>query len=169
MGPSALPQLPGEAPPKALSLEEVAAIRDAFVLAARRADHLGIDAIELHAAHGYLLHQFLSPIANQRTDNHGGSFDNRVRFPLKVFGAVRQAFSGPLGLRVSASDWIAGGWDIDQTSKFACRIKALGCDFIHVSSDGISPRKKLPLARATKCRLRARSGRPAAWPQWPWA
>ncbi|MHB1198320.1 MAG: NADH:flavin oxidoreductase/NADH oxidase [Polaromonas sp.] len=145
MGPSALPQLPGEAPPKALSLEEMAAIRDAFVLAAQRADHLGIDAIELHAAHGYLMHQFLSPIANQRSDHHGGSFDNRIRFPLEVLAALRQAFRGALGLRVSASDWIEGGWDIEQSSEFARRVKALGCDFIHVSSGGISPRQKIAI------------------------
>lgn len=145
VGPSALPQLPGEAPPKALGLEEMAAIRDAFVLAARRADRLGIDAIELHAAHGYLMHQFLSPIANQRSDHHGGSFDNRIRFPLEVFAALRQAFRGALGLRVSASDWIEGGWDIEQSSEFARRVKALGCDFIHVSSGGISPRQKIAI------------------------
>lgn len=145
VGPSALPQLPGEAPPKALGLEEMAAIRDAFVLAARRADRLGIDAIELHAAHGYLMHQFLSPIANQRTDHHGGSFDNRIRFPLEVLAALRQAFRGALGLRVSASDWIEGGWDIEQSSEFARRVKALGCDFIHVSSGGISPRQKIAI------------------------
>lgn len=145
VGPSALPQLPGEAPPKALGLEEMAAIRDAFVLAARRADRLGIDAIELHAAHGYLMHQFLSPIANQRTDHHGGSFDNRIRFPLEVLAALRQAFHGALGLRVSASDWIEGGWDIEQSSEFARRVKALGCDFIHVSSGGISPRQKISI------------------------
>ena len=104
---------------------------------------MGIEAIELHAAHGYLLHEFLSPIANQRTDAYGGSFDNRIRFPLEVFSAVRQVFSGVLGLRVSASDWIEGGWDIAQSAELAKRLKSLGCDFIHVSSGGISPAQKI--------------------------
>jgi 2,4-dienoyl-CoA reductase-like NADH-dependent reductase (Old Yellow Enzyme family) len=148
VAPSALPQLPGEAPPTALSLADMAAIRDAFVAAAQRADPMGIDAIELHAAHGYLLHQFLSPIANQRSDHYGGSFNNRVRFPLEVFAAVRQVFSGALGLRVSASDWIPGGWDVDQSATFASQLKTLGCDFIHVSSGGISSAQKIAIGPA---------------------
>ncbi len=148
VGPSALEQLPNEAPPAALTVDQMADIRDAFVAAAQRADRLGIDAIELHAAHGYLMHQFLSPIANQRTDNYGGSFDNRVRFPLEVFTAMRQVFDGVLGVRVSASDWIEGGWDVDQTSEFARQLKALGCDFIHVSSGGVSPAQKIAIGPA---------------------
>jgi 2,4-dienoyl-CoA reductase-like NADH-dependent reductase (Old Yellow Enzyme family) len=147
-GPSALPQLPVEPPPTALSVEQMADIRDAFVLAAQRADRLGIDAIELHAAHGYLLHQFLSPLANQRSDHYGGSFDNRVRFPLEVFAAVRQVFDGALGVRVSATDWVEGGWNVKQTSEFALRLKALGCDFIHVSSGGLSPQQKIAIGPA---------------------
>jgi len=148
VGPSALEQLPNEAPPAALTVAQMADIRDAFVVAAQRADRLGIDAIELHAAHGYLLHQFLSPIANQRTDNYGGSFDNRVRFPLEVFTAVRQVFDGVLGVRVSASDWIEGAWDVDQTSEFARQLKALGCDFVHASSGGVSPAQKIAVGPA---------------------
>ena len=144
-GPSALSQLPGEPPPTELDPTQIAAITSAFVAAAQRADAIGIDAIELHAAHGYLLHEFLSPIANQRTDAYGGSFDNRIRFPLEVFAAVRKAFAGVLGMRVSASDWVEGGWDVEQSGEFARRIKALGCDFIHVSSGGVSPAQKIPL------------------------
>jgi 2,4-dienoyl-CoA reductase-like NADH-dependent reductase (Old Yellow Enzyme family) len=147
-GPSALPQLPNEPPPTALTLEQLAQIRDAFVRAAQRADRLDIEAIELHAAHGYLLHQFLSPLANQRTDQYGGSFDNRVRFPLEVFAAVRQAFDGVLGLRVSATDWVDGGWDVSQTAQFTAQVKALGCDFVHVSSGGVSPQQKIPVGPA---------------------
>jgi 2,4-dienoyl-CoA reductase-like NADH-dependent reductase (Old Yellow Enzyme family) len=143
VGPSALSQLPDEAPPQALTLEHMAQIRDAFVLAAQRADRLGIEAVELHGAHGYLIHQFLSPVSNQRTDEYGGSFENRVRFPLEVFAAVRAVFSGSLGLRLSASDWIEGGWDVAQSSELARQFKALGCDFIHVSSGGISPQQKI--------------------------
>ena len=158
VGPSAVAQLPNEAPPRALTLAQMAQIVEAFVSAAQRADRLGIDAIELHGAHGYLMHQFLSPIANRRTDNYGGSFDNRVRFPLEVFAAVRNAFDGALGMRVSASDWVEGGWDVDQTAEFARQLKALGCDFVHVSSGGVSPQQKIavgpsyqvPLARQVR-------------------
>ena len=145
VGPSALPQLPVEPPPLELTLEGMAQVRDAFVLAAQRADHMGIEAIELHAAHGYLLHEFLSPLANQRNDAYGGSFENRIRFVLEVFAAVRQAFDGVLGLRISASDWVDGGWDCDQSAELARRLKALGCDFIHVSSGGVSPLQKIAL------------------------
>ena len=147
-GPSARPQLPTEAPPTELTLAQMDSIRDAFVAAAQRADRLGIEAIELHAAHGYLMHQFLSPTANQRTDPYGGSFENRIRFPLEVFTAVRQVFDGVLGLRVSATDWLENGWDLPQTTEFAKQLKALGCDFIHVSSGGISPLQKISLGPA---------------------
>lgn len=123
----------------------MAQVRDAFVTAAQRADHMGIEAIELHAAHGYLLHEFLSPISNQRSDAYGGSFENRIRYPLEVFAAVRKAFDGVLGLRLSASDWVEGGWDVAQSTELAKRLKSLGCDFIHVSSGGISPAQKIAL------------------------
>ncbi len=137
--------LPTEAAPTALTLEKMTEVSDAFVAAARRADHMGIDAIEIHNAHGYLLHEFLSPLANKRSDQYGGSFENRIRFPLEVFAAVRQAFRGVLGLRLSASDWIEGGWDVTQSGEFAKRLKAAGCDFIHVSSGGVSPAQKITL------------------------
>lgn len=143
VGPSALPQLPGERPPQALDDAGMQAVLEAFVVATGRAERLGIEAIELHAAHGYLLHQFLSPIANHRNDAYGGSFENRIRFPLEVFAAMRQAFRGVLGVRVSASDWVEGGWDLAQTARFAENLKALGCDFIHVSSGGVSPAQKI--------------------------
>lgn len=144
-GPSALPQLPSEPPPTELSLEAMADIRTAFVVAAQRSAAMGIEAIELHAAHGYLLHEFMSPIANQRTDAYGGCFENRIRFPLELFAAVREAFDGVLGIRISASDWIEGGWDLTQSSELAQRLKAAGCDFIHVSSGGVSPQQKIAL------------------------
>jgi NADPH2 dehydrogenase len=145
VGPSALPQLPQEPPPHALSTEELNATVAAFVQAAQRAARIGVDAIELHGAHGYLLHEFLSPIANQRDDAYGGSFENRIRFPLEVFAAVRAAYRGVLGLRLSASDWVDGGWDIAQSAVFAQRLKDAGCDFIHVSSGGVSPQQKIAL------------------------
>jgi 2,4-dienoyl-CoA reductase-like NADH-dependent reductase (Old Yellow Enzyme family) len=144
-GPSALPQLPAEPPPTELTLDAMARVKAAFVEAAQRSQRLGIDAIELHNAHGYLLHEFLSPIANQRTDAYGGSLENRMRFPLEVFAAVRAVFDGPVGLRLSASDWVEGGWDVTQSTVFADALKALGCDFLHVSSGGVSPQQKIAL------------------------
>ena len=145
--PSALPQKDGELAPQALDAAGLLRVRDAFVAAARRAERLGIDGIELHAAHGYLLHQFLSPISNQRTDAYGGSLENRMRFPLEVFAAVRAAFPAdkPVGIRVSASDWVDGGWDIAQTITFAQALRTLGVDWMDVSSGGISPLQKIPL------------------------
>lgn len=145
VAPSALPQLPAEAPPSELTPAGLAQVCDAFVTAAQRAQRIGIEAIELHAAHGYLLHQFLSPLSNQRNDEFGGSLANRMRFPLQVFEAVRSVFAGPVGVRVSASDWVEGGWDVAQTSVFAQQLKALGCDFIHVSSGGVSPQQKIAI------------------------
>ena len=141
--PSAERYLPSEAPPIAVTLEKMAQIRDAFVAAAQRAHSIGLDAIEIHSAHGFLLHEFLSPLANTRSDEYGGSFENRIRFPLEVFAAVRKAFDGVLGLRISASDWVEGGWDVAQSADFAKRLKALGCDFIHVSSGGLSPAQQI--------------------------
>ena len=148
VGPSAVPHKDGEAAPLALDAAGMARIRDAFVAAARRADRLGIDAIELHSAHGYLLHQFLSPIANQRTDQYGGSLQNRLRYPLEVFDAIRAAFPQhkPIGVKVSATDWVEGGWDLAQTIEFAKALKPRGVDWIDVSSGGASPLQKIPLA-----------------------
>ncbi len=112
-----MPHKEGEAAPRALDAAGLARVRDAFVAAAKRAERLGIDALELHCAHGYLLHQFLSPIANRRTDQYGGSLQNRMRYPLEVFDAVRAAFPThkPVGIKVSATDWVEGGWDLAQT------------------------------------------------------
>ena len=103
--------------------------------------------MEIHAAHGYLLHQFLSPLANQRNDEYGGSLENRMRFPLEVFDAVRAAFPAerPVWARISATDWVPGGWDIDGTRRASQALKARGCAAIHVSSGGVSPQQKIPL------------------------
>ena len=145
--PSAIPTKPGELAPKAIDAAGLVRIREAFVAAAKRADRLGIDAIEIHAAHGYLLHEFLSPISNQRTDEYGGALANRMRFPLEVFDAVRAAFPAhkPVGVRVSASDWIDGGWDVEQTIAFAQELKTRGVDWMDVSSGGVSPQQKITL------------------------
>jgi NADPH2 dehydrogenase len=146
-GPSAVPHKEGEAPPLALDAPGLARVRDAFVNAARRAERLGIDAIELHSAHGYLLHQFLSPISNKRTDQYGGSLQNRMRYPLEVFDAVRAAFPAekPVGIKVSATDWVEGGWDLAQTIEYAKELKKRGVDWIDASSGGVSPLQKIPL------------------------
>ena len=145
--PSALPHAEGEVPPQALDAGGLRRVRQAFVDAARRAHRIGLDAIELHAAHGYLLHQFLSPLANARTDAYGGSLENRMRFPLEVFDAVRNAVPArvAVGLRLSATDWVPGGWDLAQSEAFAQRLRERGADFIHVSSGGVSPRQQIAL------------------------
>ncbi len=145
--PSALPHAPGEPAPVALDAAGLQRVTDAFVQAARRADALGFDAIELHAAHGYLLHQFLSPIANRREDGYGGSLENRMRFPLAVFDAVRAAVPPrmPVGMRISATDWVEGGWDVEQSAVFARALAERGCAFIDVSSGGVSPLQQIPV------------------------
>jgi NADPH2 dehydrogenase len=145
--PSAIPFHDGDAAPVALDAAGLGRVRDAFVAAAKRADRLGIDAIEVHAAHGYLLHEFLSPLSNHRTDAYGGAIENRMRFPLEVFDAVRAAFPAhkPVGVRVSATDWVDGGWDIEQTLVFVEALKARGVDWIDVSSGGLSAQQKIPI------------------------
>ena len=147
-GPSALPHKPGELAPLALDAAGLARIRDAFASAAKRAERLGLDALELHCAHGYLLHQFLSPIANRRGDHYGGSLQNRLRFPLEVFEAVRAAFpeAKPVGVKVSSTDWVEGGWDLAQTIEFAKALKQRGVDWVDASSGGVSPLQKIPLS-----------------------
>ena len=147
VAPSAIAQLDNEALPAALDLAGIAQIKREFVAAVQRALRIGIDAIELHLAHGYLLHEFLSPLSNQRSDVYGGSFDNRVRFPLEVFAAVRDAWpeDRPLGVRISATDWVEGGWTIDDSIELARRLQSAGCDWIDTSSGGVSSRQKIPL------------------------
>ena len=160
VGPSDIPFKPEDLRPLTLDRQGMREIRQAFVSATQRAHRLGLDLVQLHAAHGYLLHQFLSPLSNQRTDEYGGSLENRMKFPLEVFEAVRQAFPSekPVSIRVSATDWIEGGWDLDQTAAFAQALEKLGCDAIHVSSGGnglqqkipVGPSYQVPLARAVK-------------------
>jgi len=160
VAPSALAFKDGDHAPVALDRAGMDAIRDAFAAAARRSARLGIDAIQIHAAHGYLLHQFLSPLSNRRDDDYGGSLENRMRFPLEVFDAVRAAFPAerPVSVRLSGTDWVPGGWDIAQTMVFSKALEARGCSAIHVSSGGLDPAQdipvgpgyQVPLARAVK-------------------
>ena len=145
--PSAVAHKEGETAPTALDDAGLARIRDVFVAAAKRAERLGIDALEIHGAHGYLLHQFLSPISNKRTDRYGGSLENRMRYPLEVYDAVRAAFPDrkPIGFRLSATDWVEGGWDVTQAIELAKQLKMRGVDWVDCSSGGVSPLQKIPL------------------------
>lgn len=151
LAPSALEHLPGERLPQALDDAGLQRLLDAFADAARRAHRIGLQALELHAAHGYLLHQFLSPVANQRDDRWGGSAERRMAFPLAVFDAVRAAVpaSVAVGVRISATDWLdhlpVERWDVPQSVAFGQALKARGADFIHVSSGGVSPKQKIPI------------------------
>ncbi|MBV9527708.1 NADH:flavin oxidoreductase/NADH oxidase [Sphingomonas sp.] len=160
LAPSPLPFLEDENPPVELDRAGLKRIRNAFADAARRAARLDLAAVQLHGAHGYLLHQFLSPLSNRRTDEFGGSLENRMRFPLEVFDAVRAVFPAdkPVTMRLSATDWVEGGWDVAQTIAFARELEARGCAAIHVSSGGldhrqaipVGPNYQVPLARAVK-------------------
>jgi 2,4-dienoyl-CoA reductase-like NADH-dependent reductase (Old Yellow Enzyme family) len=150
VSPSAIPMNEGERPPTELDKPAMERLIKAFAETAKRADRLGFDAVEVHAAHGYLIHQFLSPISNKRTDEYGGSLENRMRFPLAVFDAVRAAFSKdkPVGVRISATDWIEDGWDLEQSIVFAKELKKRGVDWMDVSSGGISLAQKITLKPA---------------------
>ena len=147
VAPSAVPHAPSEHAPAALDAQGLQHVRDAFADAARRAARLGIDGIEIHAAHGYLLHQFLSPLANRRDDDYGGSLDNRMRFPLEIYDVVRAAFPAdrPVWMRISATDWVSGGWDIEGTVALSKILKARGCAAIHVTTGGVSPQQAIKL------------------------
>ncbi|GGA80400.1 oxidoreductase [Arenimonas soli] len=160
VAPSALPFHATDHAPSAMTHQDMREVCEAFAAAAGRSARLGIDAIQIHAAHGYLLHQFLSPLSNQRDDDYGGSLENRLRFPLEVFEAVRAAFPAdrPVSVRVSGTDWVPGGWDVDDTVVFSKALEKRGCSVIHVSSGGLHPSQQIPvgpgyqvpLARAVK-------------------
>jgi 2,4-dienoyl-CoA reductase-like NADH-dependent reductase (Old Yellow Enzyme family) len=154
--------------PRALTVEEIGELVKDFADAARRAVAVGFDVIEIHAAHGYLLHQFYSPISNDRTDEYGGSFDNRIRFLMEVTQAVRAAIGADVALfvRISASDWVDDGWNIMDSIELAMKLKAAGVDLIDVSSGGAvhnapikaTPGFQVPFAAA----IRKEAGIPTA-------
>jgi 2,4-dienoyl-CoA reductase-like NADH-dependent reductase (Old Yellow Enzyme family) len=137
-------------PIEALDEDGFARVKNQFVDATRRSLRIGFDVIELHFAHGYLLHSFLSPITNLRQDRYGGDLEGRMRFPLEVYQAVRDAWPAerPLGVRISATDWIPGGWDIGDSVEFTRELKSLGCDYITVSTGGLSPEQKITVGPA---------------------
>ena len=141
--------------PRAMTVDDIHRVTADFAAAARRAEVANLDTIEIHAAHGYLLHQFLSPLANSRTDDYGGVFDNRVRFLLEVVRAVRAAWPAhkPLFVRVSATDWATGGWDLEQTTELAARLRDEGVDVLDVSSGGLTTAQQLQVGPAYQTRF----------------
>jgi 2,4-dienoyl-CoA reductase-like NADH-dependent reductase (Old Yellow Enzyme family) len=166
VAPSALAYGPDWHTPRALAKSEIAAIRDQFVASVRRAERIGYDLVELHAGHGYLLHQFLSPLANQRSDEYGGSLENRMRATLEVFAAMRAAWPAdkPMGARISATDWVEGGWTPDESVALARELKKLGCDYLDVSSGALDLRQQLALAPGYQVPLSEKIRREAAIP-----
>ncbi|HMK69151.1 MAG TPA: oxidoreductase, partial [Stellaceae bacterium] len=135
------------ATPREASLADLARIRDAFTEATRRAARIGLDLAEAHCAHGYLLHEFLSPLSNTRIDAYGGSAEKRRRFPLEVVEAMRAAWPAekPLGLRITGSDWMAGGLTVEDAVEFAKALRECGVDYVCLSSGGISLKASIPL------------------------
>ncbi|HEY8496214.1 MAG TPA: NADH:flavin oxidoreductase/NADH oxidase [Limnochordales bacterium] len=145
IGPSPVPFLPDGPVPEPMTRRDMEYIIDAFRQAAKRALAAGFRVAEVHAAHGYLLHEFLSPLSNRRDDEYGGSLENRMRFPLEVVRAVREVWPEeyPLFVRISATDWVPGGWDLEQSVAFAAELKKLGVDLVDCSSGGLSPEQKV--------------------------
>ncbi len=166
VAPSPIPFNPGDPTPVALDEAGIEGVVDAFEAAARRALTAGFEVLEIHAAHGYLLHQFLSPHSNERTDQYGGSLDNRMRLVLRVTERVRSVLPAtlPLFVRISATDWAAGGWDIGQSVELARRLQGLGVDLIDVSTGGNLPTARIPVAKRYQipcsCRIRDEAGIP---------
>jgi 2,4-dienoyl-CoA reductase-like NADH-dependent reductase (Old Yellow Enzyme family) len=158
VAPSAVAFAPGYATPRALDKAGIAAVMKAFAQAARRALAAGFDLVEIHAAHGYLIHEFLSPLANRRTDEYGGSFANRARFALEVAEAVRGAWPErlPLLMRISATDWVEGGWTVDESVALARLLKERGVDLVDVSSGGMAPDAKIPVGPGFQAPFAAR-------------
>jgi len=168
VGPSAVAFSPSYAVPAPLDAAGIAAVVEAFRLAALRADKAGFDVVEIHAAHGYLLHEFLSPLANHRTDRYGGSFENRTRLVLEVVDAVRGVWPDhlPLLVRISATDWVEGGWSIDDSVALARLFHDHGVDLVDCSSGGQVPNAKIPVGPGFQApfaaRIRSEAGIPTA-------
>ncbi len=150
LAPSAIAYGEGWHVPRAMTQAELKSTIGDYVSMVKRAERVGYDLLEMHGGHGYLIHQFLSPLANQRTDEYGGSLEKRMRYPLEVFSAMRAAWpkDKPLGIRVSAVDWVDGGTTIEDTIAFARELKGLGCDYMDVSSGQVDARQKIPFAPA---------------------
>ena len=164
LGPTSAPFAENYPTPRMMTLDDIRAVVDAFTHAAYRARRIGFDVIEIHAAHGYLIHEFLSPLSNTRTDDYGGSFENRIRLCLEVVTAVRAVWPDdlPLFVRVSATDWTPGGWDIDECVELARRLGAAGVDLIDCSSGGNVARPTIPVAPGYQVPFAERIRRDAA-------
>ena len=168
VAPSAVPFSPKYATPRALDKAGIDAVVDAFAEATRRALTAGFDLVEIHAAHGYLLNEFLSPLSNQRTDEYGGSFENRTRLLLEVVDTVRAAWPDhlPLSVRISATDWAEGGWTIEDSVRLAKVLRERGVDIMDVSSGGLAPHAQIPVAPGYQvpfaARIRKEAGIPTA-------
>ncbi len=147
LAPSAIPLAPGWPAPRALDRAGMEAVKQAFVDATRRAARIGFDLIEVHSAHGYLLNNFLSPLSNQRNDEYGGSLENRMRYPLEVFAAMRAAWPAdrPLGARIPGSDYVADAWGPEDAVVYARELKKRGCDYVTVSGGGVVLDAKVPV------------------------
>jgi 2,4-dienoyl-CoA reductase-like NADH-dependent reductase (Old Yellow Enzyme family) len=147
VAPSPIPFRPGESAPAELRKTDMRSIVDAFAAAARRAFTAGFQVVEIHAAHGYLINEFLSPLSNQRTDEYGGSFENRIRFGCEVVQTVRSVWpeSLPLFIRISAIDWVEEGWQLEDSVQLARRLRPLGVDLVDCSSGGLVPYAKVEL------------------------
>ncbi len=164
VGPSALAFAPNYGVPQPLDQAGIDAVIAAFAAAAERARKAGFDVVEIHGAHGYLLHEFLSPLANRRTDSYGGSLANRTRLMVQVADAVRAAWSAelPLFVRISATDWVEGGWTADESVELARVLKQHGADLVDASSGGMAPAAKIPVGPAFQApfaaRIRAEAG-----------
>lgn len=148
IAPSAIPFIPGDPLPQALDHAGIAQVQQAFVDATQRAVKAGFKVIELHAAHGYLLHEFLSPISNRREDDYGGSLQNRMRMVLETAARMRAAMPDtlPLWVRISATDWVEDGWDLEQSVALAHELKGIGVDLVDCSSGAIVPDAVIPVA-----------------------
>lgn len=167
VSPSAVPYDSGWPAPREMNRLDLDTALEAHVQAVVRAARLGVDLVEAHIAHGYLLHSFLSPLSNRRGDSYGGSLENRMRYPLEVFEAMRAAWPAdqPMGARLSVQDWTPGGWTIEDGVRFARALKALGCDYVTASSGGASPAQEIPVGEGHQVPfarlLRAETGMPA--------
>jgi 2,4-dienoyl-CoA reductase-like NADH-dependent reductase (Old Yellow Enzyme family) len=164
--PSPIPFAPAYQVPKELSISEIQSTIAAFKQAAQRALTAGFRMIEIHAAHGYLLHEFLSPLSNQRTDQYGGSFENRIRIVCEVAAAIREVWpdSLPLAIRISCTDWVEKGWDLDQSVELARKLKPLGVDFVDCSSGGLVPNAVIPVGPGYQTQFAERIRREAGVP-----
>jgi 2,4-dienoyl-CoA reductase-like NADH-dependent reductase (Old Yellow Enzyme family) len=158
VGPSAIPYGDGWPAPRELTVGEIKQLIADHVQAVERSARIGFDVVEMHGGHGYLIHQFLSPLSNQRTDEYGGSLENRMRFPLECFAAMRAAWPAdkPMGIRISAEDWVEGGFNTDQAVEFAKELKKLGVDYICVSTGGLDARQQIPLSPGYQVQFGAR-------------